>query len=242
LSSVTHEAKRFYQEIFPAQWRRKVKEYGFSQYHQWVVDVLPVAAGDPVLECGIGTGEPLALRLAQQGARMHGVDIAQSLLGDCRRNFLNAGLHVCCAAADMDDLPYSDESFALVYSISTTWCLRNIENALREMARVTRRDGTIVFDIVSAFHVTHITGFCAARLLGLWWPDRFSPWWPRSPVRIGRILRRLGLKSRVKGYYVLLPAAHPDLCKFSEWFTSGLADSPLRYLGAKLLYVCRFNV
>lgn len=88
------EVKHYYRQVYPEKWKARVKEYGFTRYHQHILDLLPVHHAEPVLECGIGTGEPLALRLAQQGARVYGVDIARPLLDECERNFAAAGLTV----------------------------------------------------------------------------------------------------------------------------------------------------
>lgn len=208
--------KRYYTEEYPVFWLRQSEEYmrdGWTAtYYNLILSIMGCCRGKRVLDCGIGTGKPFALTLAKSGAQMHGVDISSRLVQECLRNFTNAGLEIRCAQADVESLPYPDGFFDLVYSISTTWYLPDLEKALAEMTRVTAPGGSIVFDIINLLHPTQslmyfyskvaqspfgtVLRALKRRVQGF---DRNSlrpvgPWKARHPWYVGRLLRWLSLE------------------------------------------------
>jgi len=206
-----------------------------------VLELLDGQPGERVLECGVGTGEYLALSVSRAGARVHGIDISRELLEECYHNFLREGLPSRVALGDIERIPFQTGAFDRVYCISTTWYLPDLEESLREMARVTRQGGTIVFDIMNWLHITPLAAHLAGRFLQRFLGRRSDPARIRSHLEVSRILTRLGLDYEVRGYYVLLPTRLPNLCQYSARFSYGLSRSPLRYLGSKLCYVCKVN-
>jgi len=238
------EWKAYYRAVYPDWWVGRAKTLAWSSYDQTLLDWLDARPGEAVLECGIGTGERYALRLARRGVRVFGVDLAESLLKACAANCARAGVHIALQQGDMEALPYDDGAFDRVYCFSSLWYLPHVEHALREMFRVSRLGGAIVFDMMNAFHVTPALAFLAAavkRRLG----RSAGRWRPHGPWEIERILRRCGATWRLQGFGVLLPTALPivgdraNLARRWRLTDVGLRDSPLRYLGARLVYACR---
>ena len=133
--------KDHYKYEYPKFWVNRVKEYGFSRYYQIILDLLDSKKGESVLECGIGTGEPFALRLAKEGIDVFGIDIAQTLLDECKKNAAEWNVDIDCVHGDIESMPFDDGSFDKTYCISTSWYLPNLEKALQEMFRVTKRGG-----------------------------------------------------------------------------------------------------
>lgn len=237
------EWKAYYREIYPAWWRGRAKYLGWSSYDRTLLDLLDARSGERVLECGIGTGERYAIRLAQRGVRVFGVDLAETLLRQCVGERGDGGSMIRAQQADIEALPFPDRTFDRVYSLSSLWYVPSLRAALGEMIRVTKPGGTILFDMLNAFHVTPALAHLATLTkLALGRPA--GPWRPHSPLAIRAILRNSPVTYRVQGFGVLLPTGLPLLGKRADLagriplFDRGLKTSPLRYLGAKLVYRC----
>ncbi len=235
--------KSYYRLNYPAWWRARAGTLAWSAYDDHLLKLLGARAGDVVLECGIGTGERYALRLAHQGVRLWGIDLAESLLARCAQNGAAGGVDIRLQQGDIEALPYRDASFDRVYSFSSLWYVPNLSTALAEMARVTKPGGVVVFDMLNALHVTPTLARLATwtkRRLG-----RPAGWWrPRTPMGMARLLRRQGLRFEVQGFGIALPTSLPlvgeraNVAGRIPLLHVGLRSSPLRYLGAKLVYVC----
>jgi len=113
--------KAYYRWVYPAWWESRAPQLGWSSYDATLLDLLDARPGERVLECGIGTGERYAARLAQRGVRVWGVDLAATLLRRCRRHPAAAGGAITAQQADIEALPYRDGAFARVFSFSTLW-------------------------------------------------------------------------------------------------------------------------
>lgn len=135
--------KIFYKEKYPKFWIKQSRIYLEGKtgrpYFSEIIRFINPARREKILECGIGTGEPMALWLAENETKIFGVDIALSLLLICKRKFENKGLKVNCVEADIENIPFRDNYFDKVYSISTTWYIPDIEKGLAEMVRVTKK-------------------------------------------------------------------------------------------------------
>ncbi len=114
-------------------------------YHKLIDDqaaelVRRVGEGADVLEVGCGTGLVLE-RVAGFARRAEGVDLSPGMLDKARAR----GLTVREASAT--DLPFDDASFDVAYSFKVLAHVPEIDRALREMARVVRPGGHLVYDI-----------------------------------------------------------------------------------------------
>lgn len=243
--------KEFHRKKYPEIWGKRVIHYGFTEYHNCILEILRAQKGKQVLECGIGIGWPIAISLARKGAEITGVDISEKLLRQCEENSRKEQLLVKCYELDMDktNLPFEGNSFDKVYSISTSWYLLNIKRALSEMVRVTRNKGKIIFDILDIFHISSLSVYLYNLLRNSTFIQRIKPSQSRhryrSPFYISAILKDLPVDYISKGYYLFLPVCLPllgdkaDICKYSDTLSYRLADSLLRYFGSKLVYVCK---
>lgn len=241
--------KKYYKDTYPAIWQKRALHYGFTDYHKIVLKLLGAKAGEKILDCGIGTGYPLAIHLAKKGIDITGIDIATSLLDKCYLNFKLEDLTVRCYQGDMDEgLPFIDNCFDRVYSISTTWYLLNIEKSLSEMFRVVKEGGVVLFDILNLLHISGFIHHYYSFLRNSTLIQKLKPSSHilkyRTPFRINKILKSLGPEYSIKGYFIFLLTSLPllgnkaDLSKYSKLFSYGLSNSSLRYFGSKLIYVC----
>jgi SAM-dependent methyltransferase len=100
-----------------------------------IVERLDVRPGEEVLDVACGTGNA-ALRAAQAGGRVVGVDLTPELLDEGRRLAADAGVEVDWLQGDAEELPVADERFDVV--LSTFGCMFAPRHAVAaaELARV----------------------------------------------------------------------------------------------------------
>ena len=103
---------------------------------------VPIRAGDDVLDVATGTGN-VALRAAEAGARVVGLDLTPELLDVADRRATEHGVLVDWVEGDAEALPFADESFDLVLSVFGIQFAPRHKLAARELARVCRPGGQI---------------------------------------------------------------------------------------------------
>jgi len=107
-----------------------------------IVTRVGVAPGEDVLDVACGTGNA-ALRAAQAGARVTGVDLTPELLDEARRLADEAGVQIEYLQGDAEALPVPDEGFDVVVSVmGCMFAPRHRVTAL-ELARVLRPGGRL---------------------------------------------------------------------------------------------------
>lgn len=118
------------------------------------------------LEIGCGTGFFL-LNLMQAGVISAGAvtDISPGMVGVAQQNAASLGFAVDGRVADAESLPYPDNSFDLVVGHAVLHHIPDVELALREVLRVLRPGGRLVF----AGEPTRYGDVVARRLSRLTW-------------------------------------------------------------------------
>jgi malonyl-CoA O-methyltransferase len=98
-----------------------------------------------ILDAGTGTGEAIRpLQKLYRGAEVVALDISEQMLRKAatRSNWLRPSLQVC---ADIEALPFADDSFDLVFSsLSLQWC-NDLDAALQNFMRILKPGGLLVF-------------------------------------------------------------------------------------------------
>ena len=107
-----------------------------------VVGHVGVERGERVLDVGCGTGNA-AIRAAQRGGTVTGLDIVPALLDQGRALAAEAGVTVEFVEGDAEDLPFEDASFDVVLSTFGCMFVPDHRRAASELARVVRPDGRI---------------------------------------------------------------------------------------------------
>lgn len=102
--------------------------------------------GDDVLDCAAGTGDLTLLFYDVVGrrARVVGTDINEDMLAHAREKAAKRGARIHWQVADVQALPFPEESFDI---ISIAYGIRNVDEpvrALKSMARVLRPGGRLV--------------------------------------------------------------------------------------------------
>ena len=109
-------------------------------------DVLSVGDGDYVLDIGCGTGADavaLARRVGPRG-RVVGIDLSHALVALAQTRAGRLGLPISFRQADINELPFADDSFSRTRIDRVLHFLPDPGRALREAIRVTARGGRIV--------------------------------------------------------------------------------------------------
>jgi len=149
------------------RWHKPTVEMGVSEgYAEWskqydgepnplivleealVLELMGDVAGLDVLDAACGTGR-YALRLAEAGARVAGIDTTEEMLTHARRKAADRGLTADLRLGDMRQLPFADESFDLVVSGLALCHVPDLCPVTAEFARVLRPGGRV---IISDFH------------------------------------------------------------------------------------------
>lgn len=144
------KANRDYYDEF-ANWYERGRDRG---YHAMIddleVDLLDdYVEGKDVLEVGCGTGLILD-RVARKADSAFGIDISAGMLHKAEAR----GLDV--AQADVTALPFANESFDVVYSFKVLAHVKDIDRALQEMARVTRRGGLLILEFYNPYSLRYL--------------------------------------------------------------------------------------
>jgi ubiquinone/menaquinone biosynthesis C-methylase UbiE len=101
--------------------------------------------GQRLLEVGCGIGTDL-VRFAKGGARVTGVDLAQTAIDLARKNFALNGVEADeLRVANGEALPYAEASFDVVYGHGVIQYTANAPQLIREMHRVLKPGGTGIF-------------------------------------------------------------------------------------------------
>ena len=110
--------------------------------------VLPDMAGLDVLELGCG-GAQWTAWLAQQGARVTGIDLSERQLIHARHHLDELGVRATVVSGSAESLPFGDARFDLVISDHGAMSWGDPDRTLPEAARVLRPGGLLVFCITS---------------------------------------------------------------------------------------------
>lgn len=106
-----------------------------------------------ILDVACGTGRMLdAIRTSQVNVDYIGLDTSKAMTKWLLEKAKRLGISAEIRIGDATNMPFRDNSFDVVYTYHLTWHLPLDlqEKIIREMIRVTKKDGYIVFDILNA--------------------------------------------------------------------------------------------
>jgi ubiquinone/menaquinone biosynthesis C-methylase UbiE len=108
-----------------------------------VAEAAAIEPGMQVLDVATGTGNA-AIRAAEAGSEVVGLDITPELFDDARRREALAGVSVAWVEGDAEALPFDDDSFDRVLSTFGVMFAPRHEVAAAELVRTCRPGGMIV--------------------------------------------------------------------------------------------------
>lgn len=146
-----------------------------------IVQRAGVLAGEDVLDVACGTGSA-AIRAAQSGGRVVGLDLMPPLFDARRREAARAGTDVRWVSGVAAALPFCDGSFDVVLSVFGAAFARRQRATARELARVLRRGGRLaMFNWTARGGMGELLSLLAAQT-----PDQAEPplaWGDEAHVR-----------------------------------------------------------
>jgi ubiquinone/menaquinone biosynthesis C-methylase UbiE len=162
VAAVKHSPEYFAQ-VEEFRYRHEPYIHAFAQFTRW--------RGRRILEMGVGAGTDL-LQFARAGARVSGVDLTPEAIDNARAVLALHGLKAeHLGVANGEHLPYPDEFFDLVYSWGVIHHANQMEKALHEIVRVTKRGGRVKVMVynraaVHAWYMYGRYGVARGRLAG----------------------------------------------------------------------------
>lgn len=122
-----------------------VERHRYTEYAPWMPEVMGFKrfAGARLLEVGCGMGTDL-LQFARGGAKVTGVDLTPRSIEISRRHLQIYGQRGDFAISDCEKLPFTSESFDVVYSNGVLHHTPDTTGAVREIHRVLCRGGRAI--------------------------------------------------------------------------------------------------
>lgn len=159
-ADLPEDLKRRVEEAKRAVWTQKgaAKEYQYFAYKANPVlrlkNLTEIAfvtrhiTGKRILDAGAGTGR-FAIPLRRRGLDVTAVDISTEMLSEGVQQARRGGDTLPCAVGLVDRLPFADDLFDSVVSITVLRHFPDWMAILDEYARIVRPGGRIVFDLAS---------------------------------------------------------------------------------------------
>jgi len=131
----TKFSRPYFEEIEEYRYSIEPEIFSFAQFTRF--------RHQKILEVGIGTGTDF-IQWVRAGAKAHGTDLTEEAVEHTRKRLKIYGLKAeGLSVADAENLPYSDNTFDLVYSWGVIHHTPDTIRALEEILRVTRIGGKI---------------------------------------------------------------------------------------------------
>lgn len=127
-----------------ADWRRStLGRITDALEERLLLDRIGPARGLRILDVGCGDGV-LATRLAQEGARVTGLDASADMIAAARRRAKAARVEVDLVKGNAGDLPFPDGHFDCVVSVATLCFVDDPRPMIEEMVRVLKPGGRLI--------------------------------------------------------------------------------------------------
>lgn len=148
---------------FAAYYDRLMADVDYADWADYLAQLLQchgVMPGQPVLDCACGTGE-ITLRLHRLGYRMTGADQSERMLEIAAQKARKAGAKIAFIRQEMQHMQLHKPVSAITCACDGVNYLLTQKDALsffRSANRALKDQGLLLFDVSSAYKLTHILG------------------------------------------------------------------------------------
>ncbi len=194
-------------------WSARVRDFAeiiepFARpLYEAVFNAVDINAGTRLLDVGCGPG--LAAQLAaRRGAHVSGLDAAEASLEIARERTPAGDFRV----GEMEDLPWSDNTFNVVTGFNAFQYAASVLNALQEARRVAMPGGRVAMAVLGRPQDCDITSLIATlgKFLPPPPPGVPGPFALSTPGRVEGLLEQVGLVP-LESFEVDCPFEFPDL-------------------------------
>jgi SAM-dependent methyltransferase len=115
-------------------------------FTQFLYDMLQPRPGHRILDvgCGVGTAEVSIARLRLSQVELVAIDFMEHYVREAAKIAASHNIQAGFAAGDACRLPFKDGSFSSTFCIAVLQHIRDLNEAIKEFARVTRPGGRIL--------------------------------------------------------------------------------------------------
>ncbi len=197
-------------------------------YRARMVELCPPIAGAHILDVGCGLGHEV-LRLAalvDGGGEVVGIDTSEDFIGEAVRRGSGRNLPFSFQTRDIRSLQFEDDTFDLVRAERVLLYVKEVQQAVCEMARVLRRGGYVaVFDFdYEAFFIDSNCDRLTRRIEKLLSTDPLNPVIGRQ---IPELLRKAGLSVETIEPFTITPSLEMVERIYSGAIERGIRDGSL---------------
>ena len=101
-----------------------------------------------ILDVGCGTGN-FSIKLSQLGCSVVGIDVSENMLEIAKKKSARLNLNIKFLHGNSEELPFDDESFDAVISITAIEFFTNWGKSIKEMLRVIKKEGSLVIGTIN---------------------------------------------------------------------------------------------
>ncbi len=112
-----------------------------------ILKLADIQGDEQVLDLGCGTGN-YSMFMAERGLKVTGMDISEHMLEKARKKSERKGLDINFVEGDIQNLPFPDNSFDLIVSVTVFEFIPEPSAAAREAWRVLKPGGRLIIGVL----------------------------------------------------------------------------------------------
>ena len=165
------------------EWFREARKVRYHDYAPWLISTTGIDSirGKRVLEIGVGLGSD-HYTLARGGNEMTALDLSREHLRLTSLHLELEGLKTEAVHGDMENMPFPDGTFDVVYSFGVLHHTDNMDRAVAEIHRVLKAGGIAILSVYHRESIYFWIGLMLINGVLRGWLFRFG--WKRTLARI----------------------------------------------------------
>jgi ubiquinone/menaquinone biosynthesis C-methylase UbiE len=235
---------------FSEKWvNRSASLYRLDHHNKYINEILELidySDAGRILEVGCGNGKVIDKMKSKtkKDVSITGIDISYDLLKEAKKS--DEHNEITYFQSDAEKLPFNDNSFDVVMSISVLWYMYNPIETFNEVLRVLKPGGQFLVDFQNRYHISYVLDDLSG-IINCWRKNKIYKEEKLitrvSPLSVKRLLSRNDISGRIRGYYCVLPNYIPYLgdkgnfFKYFPYLNVGFSNSFLSMLCAKLVFI-----